>query len=300
MATNPADEEEWGNFADPLKLALGLHLQGFQRGLVPDTRAVLEFMRRPFMSAVKLAPDRMIDAVDEIIDAYRKNDNVPGKQPVSALPVVIVAVGKDYTPSGSEYGRIVADPIFVQIPGDQKERIFRLRVAKRDFRAQVVVMAAEGVTASSLAMQLHLYCAAIARRNLAAMHRFAGIATYWGVQIEDPEISAISSPVGEGVKNATALVIDMTLRATIPVYTAPGPGEPNDELGTNNEPSNPYNPAHDPSGYPRVSGLRVSQSPNADLSNAVDEFRVLYNRAGGPGDVIWGQGNGPVGGGNGG
>lgn len=292
MATNPADTEEWGNFSDPLKMALGLHLQGFQRGLMPDTRAVLEFMRRPFMDAVKLAPDRMIDAVDEIIDAYRKNDNVPGKQPVTALPIVLVAVGKDYTPSGSEYGRVVADPIFVQIPGDKKERIFRLRVVKRDYRAQVVVMAAEGVTASSLAMQLHLYCAAMARRTLAAQHRFAGVSTYWGVQIEDPEISAISSPAGEGVKNATVLVVDMTLRATIPLYNAPGPDEPNDGLGTSNEPANPYNPQHDPSGYPRVKGLRVSQSPNADLSNAVDEFRVLYRRASGPGDVIWSQGAG--------
>lgn len=283
----PADTEEWGNFSDPLKKALGLHLQVFQRGLTPDTRAVLEYMRRPFKDAVKLAPDRMIDSVEEIIASYRKNDNTPGQQPTTALPVVIVAVAKDYTPSGTEYGRTVADPIYVQIPGDKKERIFRLRVAKRDFRAQIVVLAAEGVTASSLAMQLHLYCAAMAKRTMVARHSFAGVESFWPVQIEDPELSGISSPVGDGVKNATALVIDLTLRASVPVYTAPAPGEANDGLGTSNEPANPYSIHHDPSGYPRVKSLRVSQSQNADLSRAVEEFKILYSNGSAPGDVTF-------------
>lgn len=285
----PASTQEWGNFSDPLKKALGLHLQVFQRGLTPDTRAVLEYMRRPFKDAVKLAPDRMIDSVEEIIDSYRKNDNVPGQQPVTALPVVIVAVAKDYTPAGTEYGRVVADPIFVQIPDDPKERIFRLRVVKRDFRAQIVVLAAEGVTASSLAMQLHLYCAAMAKRTIVARHSFAGIESFWPVQIEDPELSGVSAPL-EGIKNATALVIDLTLRATVPVYTAPAPGEPNDGKGTSNEPDNPYSPTHDPSGYPRVNMMRVSRSPNEDLSRAVEEFRILYQGGKEPGDVIFGKG----------
>ncbi|NCC41888.1 MAG: hypothetical protein EOM21_21260 [Gammaproteobacteria bacterium] len=61
-------------------------------------------------------------------------------------------------------------------------------------------------------------------------------------------------------KNLTLLTVDLTIRANVPLYQAPKPGEPNDGQG---DPTDP----EDPAGYPFLreidsNGRRVVDVPN--------------------------------------
>lgn len=227
---------------EPVKVGFGQFMAGFYAGLVPTTRPMEEFVARGLGKSVMWAPGRMVDAAEEMLSLYAR-DNVNGT-PTKAfeLPVVFVAMAKDYTPTGREFTRQAADREWVTIPDDDKGRIFRLRTVAADIRAQVVIAAADEPTARSIAAQFALYLDATDRRRFPAPFEFAGLPMDWPVTVETPEVPAVA--VQGDAKNLTLLAADLTLKATVPLFDAPKPGDPNDGLGVPG--------TDDPAGYPAV------------------------------------------------
>ena len=233
---------------EPVKIALGQFMARYFTAIVPTTKPLESFVSRPPAKAIAFAPARMIDAAEEMLALWLRADlgNAPTRPP--ELPAIIVAVAKDYVPTGRDYTRQVADRQMVMIPGDPKERLFGLRAVAGDVRAQIVIFATDEPSAHSLAAQFLLFLDQTDNRRFGAAYRFAGVDTVWPVQIESPDSPAMS--IQNDAKNLTILAIDMTLRAEIPLFDAPGEDEPNDGKGTPG--------TADPAGYPLVQTIGVA------------------------------------------
>lgn len=235
------------NFTDPIKAAFGRYLQEFHKLLIADTKAMAEFANRDFAKAAVWAPGRIIDQVEDMLASWRKNDTSQATQPKTQLPIMIACMGKDFVPAPPEFGRGLGDAVDVIIPTDPKERLFKMRVVVADIRTQVAIIAADDSTARSIALQLHAYTSAIGNRSFHTTYKLAGIDDHWPVMLEIPDLMAMSAPTE--VKNLTMLVLDVTLRATVPLLTAPKAAEANDGQGTGANTDNPFEPDYDPSGY---------------------------------------------------
>lgn len=227
---------------EPVKVGLGEFLQGFYAELVPTTKDMHEFVDRGFPYCFAWAPSRMIDQVSEMLEAWQKNDTDQATTKPHKLPVIIVATSKDYTPVMHDFGTQISDPIDVQFPEDPKGRYFRMKMIAGDIRAQVVIIAGDEPTAKSIAAQFSLYLDSPSRRAFHGMYPFAGIQHAYPVQIEAPDNPASNIDIGS--KNMTCLAVDMTLKATVPIFMAPKVGEANDGKGIPG--------TIDPAGYPLV------------------------------------------------
>lgn len=214
------------NFTNPIKAAFGHYLRGFHSMLVADTPALGEFASRRFAAggAAVWAPGRMVDQVAEMIAAWRKNDTNGAPSQPPRLPILIAAISKDYTPAPPDWTRQAADPVHVMIPGDEKERVFKMRVAFAEVRVQVAVVASEESTARSIAMQLQLYASAIERRRIYAEYPLAGVQTLWPFIFKEPDLMGISLP--QEVKNLTVLTVDFIGVASVPLLMSPKVGDP--------------------------------------------------------------------------
>ena len=210
------------NFTNPIKEAFGRYLQRFHAMLLADTPAMAEYAARPFSKAAVWAPERMVDQVEEMLAAWRKNDTSRAARATPFLPIMIAAMSKDYMPAQPDFTRQMADPVDVMIPGDVKQRVFKMRAASCEVRAQVVIAAAEAPTAKSIAMQLQLFSSAIENRRLYATYRLAGCDEKWPAVQEQPEILLSNVPTDQ--KNITLLMGDFTWRATVPMLMFPKPG----------------------------------------------------------------------------
>ena len=227
---------------EPVKVGLGEFLQGFYAELVPTTKDMNEFVTRGFPYCFAWAPSRMIDQVNEMLEAWQKNDTDQSTTKPHRLPVIIVAISKDYTPVMHDFGTQISDPIDVQFPEDPKSRYFQMKMIAGDIRAQVVIIAGDEPTAKSIAAQFSLYMDSPSRRAFHGLYPFAGIQHAYPVQIEAPDNPASSIDIGS--KNMTCLAVDMTLKATVPIFMAPKVGEANDGKGIPG--------SIDPAGYPLV------------------------------------------------
>jgi hypothetical protein len=227
----------------PVRIGFGGFMGAFYASLVPTTPALQQFTTRGLKKSILWAPSRMVDAAEEMLAAWQKNDTDSATTAPPEMPVILVAMAKDYMPTGRDFTRQLADSIPVMLPGDAKERLFGLRVAAGDIRAQVAIFAHDTGTASSIASQFLLYLDTVHGRRFPATFTHAGVATEWPVQVESPDLPASSIPTD--AKNLTMLVIDLTLKASIPLYDGPADADPNDGQGTPGD-------ASDPSGYPVV------------------------------------------------
>lgn len=226
-----------------VKSAFGAYIGEFYASLVPTTKPMHEFVARGLAKSCVWAPGRMIDQIDEMISAWQRNDTDQAPTQPPKLPVVIVAMAKEYIPTGREYGRQISEQLDVIFPDDVKERYFGLRVMSGDIRAQVAFCAVDEVTAKSIASQFLLFIDAVENRRFFAQYAFAGEQLPFPVQIESPEAPAIN--VQTGNKNLTVLAADLTLKASIPLFNVPTGDQPNDGQGTPGD-------AADPNGYPLV------------------------------------------------
>lgn len=233
---------------DPVKASLGVFMGLFYSSVVPNTKPLNEFVIRGLAKSIVWAPTRMVDAAEEMLASWQRNDTDGGPTKPPKLPVIIVAMARDYTPTGRDYTRQVADSQMVMIPGDAKERAFGVRTMAGDVRAQIVVFASDEPTARSLAAQFLLFLDAAPNRRFTAKYPFAGLNLDWPVQIESPDSPAMS--IQTEAKNLTILAIDITLKVEIPLFDAPKPGEPNDGKGTPGDPL-------DPAGYPLTAQVNV-------------------------------------------
>lgn len=225
---------------EPVKAGFGEFLRDFYAEVVPTTRPLVEFVERGFPYCVAWAPTRMVDTAEEMLSQWQRNDTHEGATRPPKLPVILVAVAKDWVPAGREFTTQVADPVSVTFPHDPKRRLFRMRTAAGDVRAQVVIFASDEPTAKSLAAQFALYLDSPSRRRFPAAYPFAGLEHAFPAQVEAPDNPA--SSIDTGSQNLTVLAVDLTLKCTVPIFMAPKAGEPNDGKGTPG--------TDDPAGYP--------------------------------------------------
>lgn len=233
---------------EPVKAALGGFMQAFYSELAPTTKPLEEFTARGFAQCVAWAPGRMVDKAEEMLGAWLKNDSAqaPGRLP--KLPVILVGVAGDYTPIAGNMGTQVADAIDVQLPGDAKHRFFQMRLVAGELRAQVAIFAHDEPTAKSLAAQLLLFLSSPANRGFDAIFPYAGVDNRLPVLVASPDNPAMA--IETGGKNLKALAVDLTLVCSIPLFSAPAEGEPNDGLGVPG--------TADPAGFPLTEQVTIA------------------------------------------
>lgn len=222
----------------PLEVALGQYMGRFYDQLIADTPAMQEYVLRGLDRSILWAPGRMIDSVNDMLEEYRKNDNTGQPGVSSKLPAMFVCMAKDFTPALPEFGPAVGTAVEYVSPDDPHGRMYRVRTSVNEYRAQIAIIAPEGATAHSLALQFHLYAnGGPAGRRFPAFYEHAGALHEFPAVLENVDIGAVSSQSDQ--KNLTILVADMTVKATVPLFQAPKDGEPNDGKAA-------------PAGYPLV------------------------------------------------
>lgn len=200
----------------PVKHAIGLWLSAWHAQVYPDTPAFVEWAGRATHEAMAFAPARMVDAVEDMLSSWARNDNSGAPGTSAYRPVVFVAVASDYTEPPGEAGRPLTDRLPFSFAADTLGRSFRIRTLSADLRAQVVVVAHEATTASSMMAQLCLW--AVERQRFKSNYPFAGFTTEWPVIVLQADRLAIPTPLGEQV---CVLSLDLTLRATMPMFYGP-------------------------------------------------------------------------------
>jgi len=240
---------------EPVKVGFGRYLgRFFAGGIVPTTRYLTEYVKRPLHQAILWAPGRMVDLAEEMLAAWQRDDSRGAPTPAYSMPIMLAAMAKDATQSGPDYNRAIATEQPVVIPDDPKSRLFHLRTCSANIRTQVVIAAHEEPTARALASQFLLFCEAFPNRVFPATFRHSGINVDWPVKVMLPENPA--ALVSTEAKNLTLLACDLTLHATVPLYRAPKSGEPNDGQG---DPEN----LEDLAGFPMV--VEITNDSKATL-----------------------------------
>ena len=227
---------------EPVKVAFARFMRRYFDSLTATTKPMEPYVKKDFSTAVFMANTRMVDAAEDMLSKYMRLDWGHEHDP-HWLPVVMFALARDYTPTGRDYTRQVADGEYVTFPDDEKQRAFRVRVAAGDVRAQVVFFASDEPTARSLAAQFLLFLDQTDARRFWADYTFAGFVSSWPVQVESPDSPAMN--IQTESKNLCILAVDLTLKCSIPFFSAPRVGEATDGKGVDGG-------AEDPSGYPVV------------------------------------------------
>lgn len=210
----------------PLELAFGDYMGRFYAQLVADTPSMVEYVARGLSKSIVWAPGRMIDSVEDMLAEWRKNENQPGPGASAMLPVMICAMSKDFNPSMVDWGVALRSPVDITSPDDPYARAFRVRTSANDYRVQIAIIAAEPHSAHSLAMQLHLWANDMSERRFTARYMQGDIAHDFPAVLEEIDLGAMDAKAEQ--KNLTILTADISLRATVPIFQAPGKGEAND------------------------------------------------------------------------
>lgn len=239
-----------------LKTAFGQYMGRFYAGLCPDTPAMEAYVDRGLTKSIVLAPGRMIDSVEEMLKAYQKNENNrPGeayRPGANALfPIMIVAVAKDYIPTGGDFGGKQVGRRLVALEDGAGASVYGYRQAMGDVRAQVAVMSAEDATARSLAVQFSLFIGEVKNRRFPVTFPWHSYELEMTCMLETPDI--IFSKVDPENQSMTILVADITLKAVFPYLDAPRAGEDND--GSTNVPP----------GYPLVEQINCLNQVTGDV-----------------------------------
>ena len=235
----------------PLKAAISRYMHDFYNRLYPDTPAMQEFTGRGIERSVMWVPGRMIDAAEDMLAAYQRNDNSNTPNAGARLPVILCAMSKDFIPtSGSDGGRQVSRQL-VSFTDEPDASVYGYRQAMGDVRVQVVICAPEEATAKSLAAQFSMWVADYANRYLTTQHKFGQYTIELSNILETPDI--LFQNVATDRKNMTMLAADITIKSLMPYFDAPRVGEPNDGTDRN------------PPGYPVVTGVNVNGHPSVGL-----------------------------------
>lgn len=215
-----------------LKVSFGHYMGRFFDQLVPTTKPMAEYCRRPFKYAVMLAPARMIDMAEDLLAKYLRADiqkDFGSSTRPHNLPVILVAFARDVTPTARDYGRQIANAEWVTLPGDEKERVFKIRTVASDVRVQCAVFASDEPTARSIAAQFLLHVDATQNRRFWVDYEYAGIPLKFPAQLETTEVIAPLTPTE--ANNLTVLAIDLTLKCTIPLINGAKTEEEADDKG---------------------------------------------------------------------
>lgn len=239
-----------------LKKGFGLFMGRFYAGLYPDTPAMESYVERGLTKSIVIAPGRMIDTVEEMLKAYQKNENNRPTEPYrpganALFPIIVVAVAKDYIPTGGDFGGKQVGRRLVALEDGAGASVYGYRQAMGDVRVQVAVMSAEEATARSLAAQFSLFIGEVKNRRFPVTFPWRSYELQIMCMLETPDI--MFSKVDPENQNMTILVADVTLKAVFPYLDAPRPGEEND--GSTN----------DPPGYPLVEQITCLNQVTQDV-----------------------------------
>lgn len=233
--------------------AFGEFMCRWFHSLTPTTPQMREYCSRPTDKAIKFAPSRMVDSVEEMFSKYlRAKADGTGVTHPHDLPIVFLATARDVTPTGRDFTRQIADGDWYQFPDDERKRIFKVRTIATDIRAQVAILAEQAETAKSMMAQLVLFLDRTESRRFSAVYTFGDCASEWPVQLDSPEIFAAQTVMTD-TKNLCCLAADLTLKAMIPLFEAPQTEEDADE--TTGIAGDPYEPA----GFKLVQDANVEQ-----------------------------------------
>jgi hypothetical protein len=237
----------------PIQLGLSAYMIGYHQSLIADTQFVQEFAARPVAKSIVWAAGRMIDSVEDMLKSWRQNENNPGPGMSSMLPVIFLALDRNYMPVLPEYSVAVPETPFV-FPGDELERVYHCSTVTNEYKAQVVFVAPEMQTAHSLLVQWHTWLTqGPAGRRFYSEYEFAGFKTKWPCVLEAIDPPGAVTPLDQ--PNVTVLVSDMTIRATVPLFRAPGAGQQNDGKAA-------------PAGYPVVIDIEAQATLAGALGTA--------------------------------
>lgn len=253
----------------PVKTAFGDYLAGFYAGIVPTTKAMETYVTRGLAKSIVWAPARMVDSAEDMLSSWQRNDTDGAPSHPAAMPVILVAMSKDYVPAMRDYTKQVAERVLTTIPGDVKDRVFGLRAMAGDIRAQLAIFSNDEQTARSIAGQFLLFLDSVSARRFTASYAFAGQVMQWPVQIESPDSPAMS--IQTDAKNLTILAIDITLKVEIPLYDAPAIGQPNDGKGTPGS-------LTDPAGYPTLQEVRPTSRESGDDKGSAHIRHYIVNK----------------------
>ncbi len=231
-----------GDFHD-IKAGLAEYMARWYAGLYADTPALAEYTARGLGRSVMFAADRMVDAAEDMLASYRKNNNEGSPGANSLFPVVLVGIAKDYMPTGGDWGGQHTQRRLVAITDEVDASCYGYRQSMADLRAQIVIFAADSNTARSIASQLVLFASQNKNRRFTYAHKFGQYELAMPVMIENPDLLFSNIPVGD--ERCTCFACDLTLKVTIPYLDAPRDGELNDGSGRN------------PPGYPLVGQVNV-------------------------------------------
>lgn len=227
----------------PIREAVSQYMARFYAGVQADTLALQEFKARGVNRCLMWAPDRMVDSVEDMLRSYQKNDNDGPVNANAKLPVMFLAMSKDYIPTGGDWGGRQLGRQLMYLTDEPDASVYGYRQAMGDVRVQVCILCAESQSARSLAAQFALFVGEIPNRRMTALHQWGQYTLEMPAMLETPDI--MFSDVKAEQPNVTILVADLTLKILIPYLDAPGEGEPND--GTD----------HNPPGYPTVQQVDV-------------------------------------------
>lgn len=234
-----------------LKDGFGRYMIRFFDQLVPTTKPMHEYCRRPFKYAVMLAPARMIDQAEDLLNKYLRADmqkGIGGATRPHNLPVILVAFARDVTPTGRDYGRQIANADFIKLPDDEKGRVFKIRTVASDVRVQCAVFASDEPTARSIAAQFLLFVDAVQNRRFWVDYEFAGMPLKYPAQLETTEAIAPLTPTE--ANNLTVLAVDLTLKCTIPLINGAKTEDEADDKGIVGD-------EFDPAGYRVVEAVDI-------------------------------------------
>jgi len=214
---------------EPVKVGFSEYMIRFFNQLVPTTKPLHEYVAREVGKSIVWAPSQMFDTATEMLEAWQRNDtdNLPTMP--HKLPVMIVAFGRDFMPTGRDFTRQIGESQRVMLPNDPLERVFGLRSIAGDISAQVAIFAADSPTALSIASQFVLWLDTIGNHGFTANFTFAGQNLAFPVQIESPE--TLAQAIESESKNVAINAIRLNLKAQVPLFDAPKAGEPNDGKG---------------------------------------------------------------------
>lgn len=257
---------------EPVKVAYGEFLGKFFNQLVPTTKQMEAYVKKPVKEAIWIAPSRMVDMAEEMFEKYLRLDKENKSTIPHFLPVMLTAVGRDYTPTGRDYTRQIADMEYLVFPEDSKQRVFGLKTVAADLRAQLAIFASDEPTVKSIAAQYLLYLDQTNNRRFWSIYEFAGFKSRWPVQIESPDSPGMN--IQTEAKNLNILAIDLTFHTTAPLFYAPKDGEPNDGKGVPGD-------KNDPAGYPAISEInltaRLSRLPSEPMQPPIFHSSVTNN-----------------------
>lgn len=239
--------------------AFGQYLVRWFATIYADTPALNEYKTRPVAEAIKWAPSRMIDAAQDMLEQYRKNENgEPGA--TTKLPVILIASDDDFVGTGADWGGHHTERQLIQI--EEQGSWYGHRELMHDRRFQIVIAANESDTAKSLAAQLSWYFKQLPNRYMDAVYEFGQYKVPAPMQLEGNRIDWMLVKT-DGVKNLKMLAADIAIKCTVPLFDAPAQGEEND--GSSNTPP----------GYPLVKVVAAQQSMTLDNERWTDGHEHL-------------------------